>query len=219
MTRSGFELVIFDCDGVLVDSEPIANRVFAEMLAELGVQSSLEDMYENFVGHPMSYCMQLVAQRLGRAPPGDFETKLQERTFAAFEDQSLQAMPGIVDALDQIVMPMCVASSGEIEKMRLTLGMTGLLPRFEARLFSVTQVERGKPAPDIYLFAAQTMGVAPARCVVIEDSPIGAQAGLRAGMTVIGFAAHTPAKKLIEVGVQRTFTDMRDLPAILTEGA
>jgi HAD superfamily hydrolase (TIGR01509 family) len=218
MTRSDFELVIFDCDGVLVDSEPIANRVFAQMLGELGVQTSLEDMYANFVGHPMSYCMQLVEQRLGRAPPADFEARLQERTFSAFKAERLQAMPGIVEALNQISIPTCVASSGEIHKMRFTLGITGLLPRFEGRLFSVTQVQRGKPAPDIYLFAAKTMNVSPARCVVVEDSPIGAQAGLRAGMTVLGFAGHTPAPQLMGVGVQRTFADMRDLPAILAEG-
>ena len=218
MMRSDFELVIFDCDGVLVDSEPIANRVFAEMLSELGVQTSLDDMYANFVGHPMSYCMQLVEQRLGHAPPADFEVRLQERTFSAFEAERLQAMPDIFEALDQISIATCVASSGEIQKMRFTLGITGLLRRFEGRLFSVTQVERGKPAPDIYLFAAKTMGVTPARCVVVEDSPVGAQAGLRAGMTVLGFTGHTPAQQLIQVGVQRTFADMRDLPAILAEG-
>ena len=102
--------------------------------------------------------------------------------------------------------------------MRFTLGITGLLPRFEGRLFSVTQVERGKPAPDIYLFAANAMGVSPTRCVVVEDSPVGAQAGLRAGMTVLGFTGHTQAQQLIQVGVQRTFADMRDLPAILALG-
>ena len=218
MRKPGFELVIFDCDGVLVDSEPIANRVFVEMLSELGVQTSLEDMYANFVGHPMSYCMQLVEQRLGHAPPADFEARLQERTFSAFEAERLQAMPYIFEALDQISIATCVASSGEIQKMRFTLGITGLLPRFEGRLFSVTQVERGKPAPDIYLFAAKTMGVSPVRCVVVEDSPVGAQAGLRAGMTVLGFAGHTSAQQLMDVGVQRTFAVMRDLPAILAAG-
>ena len=218
MRKPGFELVIFDCDGVLVDSEPIANRVFVEMLSELGVQTSLEDMYANFVGHPMSYCMQLVERRLGHAPPADFEARLQERTFSAFEAERLQAMPYIFEALDQISIATCVASSGEIQKMRFTLGITGLLSRFEGRLFSVTQVERGKPAPDIYLFAAKTMGVSPARCVVVEDSPVGAQAGLRAGMTVLGFAGHTSAQQLMDVGVQRTFAAMRDLPAILAAG-
>jgi HAD superfamily hydrolase (TIGR01509 family) len=127
-------------------------------------------------------------------------------------------MPGIFEALDQISIATCVASSGEIQKMRFTLGITGLLPKFEGRLFSVTQVERGKPAPDIYLFAANAMGVSPTRCVVVEDSPVGAQAGLRAGMTVLGFTGHTPAQQLIQVGVQRTFADMRDLPAILALG-
>jgi HAD superfamily hydrolase (TIGR01509 family) len=215
MARAAFDLVIFDCDGVLVDSEPIANRVFVDMLADLGLEASLEDMYANFVGHPMSYCMQLVEQRLGKAPPGDFETRLQERTFAAFKTGGLRAMPGILEALELITIPTCVASSGELEKMQLTLGLTGLLPRFDGRLFSVTQVKRGKPAPDIYLYAAARMDASPSRCVVIEDSPVGAQAGAAAGMTVIGFSAHTPAEKLESVGVQRTFADMRELPSIL----
>lgn len=218
MTQSTYDLVIFDCDGVLVDSEPIANRVFAEMLGELGLHTSIEDMYANFVGHPMTYCMQLVEQRLGRAPPVDFEARLQERTFAAFESDGLKGMSGVIEALDQIAIPACVASSGELDKMKFTLGLTGLLPRFRDRLFSVTQVKRGKPAPDIYLYAAARMGVRPEKCVVVEDSPIGAQSGVAAGMSVLGFCAHTPAEKLIAVGVQRTFAEMRELPSILAEG-
>jgi HAD superfamily hydrolase (TIGR01509 family) len=211
-----FQLVIFDCDGVLVDSESIANRVFAEMLLELGLEVSVDQMYSEFVGRSMTYCMRLVEERLGRAAPEDFVRRLQERTFAAFQTEGLRPTDGMFEALDAIALPVCVASSGEIEKMRFTLGLTGLLPRFEGRLFSVTQVARGKPAPDIYLFAASRMGVHPEACVVIEDSPVGAQAGLAAGMTVFGYCAHTPAVKLERVGVHRTFAGMRELPALLT---
>lgn len=209
------DLLIFDCDGVLVDSEPIANRVFAEALAEIGLEVSVPEMYADFVGRSMSYCMEVVEARLGRPVPKDFVAQLQERTFAAFEDEGLPPTDGIVEALDAISIPMCVASSGEIEKMRHTLGLTGLLPRFEGRLFSATQVARGKPAPDIYLFAASSMGVQPNRCVVVEDSPAGAQAGLAAGMTVFGYCAHTPVESLSRLGVHRTFADMRELPALL----
>lgn len=217
--NSTTDLVIFDCDGVLVDSEPIANRVFAEALAELGLSMSESEMYAEFVGRSMSYCMERVEERLRRPAPSDFVARLQERTFAAFEAEGLKATDGIFEALDAITTPTCVASSGEIEKMRFTLGSTGLLPRFEGRLFSATQVAHGKPAPDIYLFAAEQMGVQPSRCVVVEDSPAGARAGLAAGMTVLGYCAHTPADALARLGVHRTFDDMRELPGLLTRTA
>lgn len=213
-TAKKLDLVIFDCDGVLVDSEPAANRVFAEMLGQIGLDVGIHEMYEEFVGRSMSHCMRLVEEKLGRPPPDDFVARLQERTFAAFEAE-LRPMPGIVEALDAIEVPVCVASSGELQKMQLTLGLTGLLPRFEGRLFSVTEVTRSKPAPDVYLHAAARLGAEPDACVVVEDSPIGAQAGVAAGMTVLGFCAHTPPGKLLAVGVQRTFADMRELPSLL----
>lgn len=209
------DLVIFDCDGVLVDSEPIANRVFAQMLAEIGLQVSEAEMYEQFVGRSMAYCMRLVEARLGRAVPADFVDRLQARTFAAFESEGLEATDGIFDALNAIEVPVCVASSGELEKMRFTLGRTGLLSRFENRLFSATQVAHGKPAPDVYLFAAAQMNARPQACVVIEDSPAGARAGLAAGMIVFGYTAHSTAEALERIGVQRTFADMRELPELL----
>ena len=214
-TVSPVELVIFDSDGVLVDSEPIANRVFADMLQELGLSISVHEMYEQFVGYSMSHCMQLIEHKLGRTAPEDFEQRLQERTFAAFEAAPLKPTPGIIEALDEITIPVCVASSGELAKMQLTLGLTGLLPRFAGRLFSVTQVAQGKPAPDIYLHAAKTLGAAPHACVVVEDSPVGAAAGIAAGMTVLGYSAHTDPQKLERVGVYRTFAEMRELPGLI----
>ncbi|MCU0760646.1 MAG: HAD family hydrolase [Steroidobacteraceae bacterium] len=215
-TRRGaprFELAIFDCDGVLVDSERIANEVFAAKLREFGLDVTLEDMFERFVGHSMAHCMQLVAGLLGRPPPADFLDDLQRRTFDAFR-RELEPVEGVVAALDAIAprLATCVASSGDHDKMRVTLGRTGLWSRFEGRIFSAVDVAHAKPAPDVYLHAARSMGVAPARCVVIEDTPIGVAAGVAAGMTVLGYARHTPASRLLGAGAGDTFLHMSELP-------
>lgn len=208
-----FDLVIFDCDGVLVDSEVIVNRVFADMLNELGANVTLEYMFEHFVGHSMVHCMTLVRGLLGREPPGDFEAAHRERTRAALS-AGLAPVPGIADALSQLTIPFCVASSGDHDKMRTTLGITGLLPRFDGRLFSVTEVQRGKPFPDVFLHAARAMGAAPERTAVVEDTPVGAQAGRAAGMTVFGYAARTSAELLRAAGAI-VFTNMTELPRLL----
>src|SRR5262249_27957089 len=155
----------------------------------------LEYMFEHFVGHSMVHCMTLVRGLLGREPPRDFEATHRERTRAALST-GLAPVPGIADVLSRLTMPFCVASSGDHDKMRTTLGITGLLPRFDGRLFSVTEVPRGKPFPDVFLHAALTMGAAPERTAVVEDTPVGAQAGRAAGMTVFGYAARTPAERL-----------------------
>jgi HAD superfamily hydrolase (TIGR01509 family) len=208
------QLIIFDCDGVLVDSEPAANRVFAEALAELGLELTMPQMYAEFVGRPMSYCLQRVSELLRKPVPSNFEGELRRRTLDAFR-RELRAMPGIEAALDTIDVPYCVASSGDHEKMRATLGMTGLLHRFEGKLFSATQVPRGKPAPDVYLFAARECGVDPSACIVVEDSLVGVQAGVAAGMPVLGYAAHSDLKELIRAGASVAFDDMRTLPELI----
>jgi HAD superfamily hydrolase (TIGR01509 family) len=208
------ELVIFDCDGVLVDSEPIANRVFAQALAELGLHLTDAQMFDYFLGRSMDDCMNVVAQLLGRAPPENFLSDLQRRTFGVFASE-LHATPCIEYALDRIAVPCCVASSGDHDKMRTTLGITGLLPRFEGRLFSVTQVAHAKPAPDVYLYAARQFDANPQNCIVVEDTPAGVRAGAAAQMTVFGFCAHTPAATLSDAGAHRTFEDMRMLPQMI----
>ncbi len=209
-----FDLVIFDCDGVLVDSERLQNEVFIAMLREIGIEITLDGMFEQFVGHSMAYCMALVERMLGHAPPPDFLPRLQQRTFAAFRD-GLQPVDGIVEALDRIALPTCVASGGDHEKIRFTLGMTGLWPRFEGRIFSVVDVPRAKPSPDVYLHAAATMGMAPSRCAVVEDTPVGVTAAVAAGMTVFGYARLTPRAALAAAGAHRLFEDMRVLPELL----
>jgi HAD superfamily hydrolase (TIGR01509 family) len=213
---SRFDLIIFDCDGVLVDSELIANRVFAALLNELGANVNLELMFERFVGHSMADCLLVVEELLGRKPPADLVETLRARTAPALaaELQPVRGIATALDALEAAGVPYCVASSGDHDKMRTTLGITGLLPRFEGRLFSATQVPRGKPAPDVFLFAARSMGATPERTAVVEDTPIGTQAGRAAGMTVFGYAGHTPRARLLDAGAA-VFDDMTSLPSLL----
>jgi HAD superfamily hydrolase (TIGR01509 family) len=208
------ELVIFDCDGVLVDSELIANTVFAAMLAELGLPVTVEYLLEHFVGHSMQHCWQQIAVMLGREVPPACRAEFQSRSLAALQAQ-VKAVPGVEALLDCLHVPFCVASSGGHEKMAVTLGATGLLPRFRDRMFSATQVAQGKPAPDIFLHAAASCGVEPAFCAVIEDSPAGVVAGVAAGMRVYGYSAFTPAERLRAAGAHATFTDMARLPELL----
>jgi HAD superfamily hydrolase (TIGR01509 family) len=212
-----FSLVIFDCDGVLVDSELITNRVFAAMINELGVPVTLEDMFEKFVGHTMAYCCDLITAMSGKPLPEDFVARYRERTTAALHAE-LRAVRGIeaaLDAIDALGLPYCVASSGSHEKMRTTLGITGLWPRMHGKLFSVTEVVNPKPAPDVFLHAARLSGAEPRECCVVEDSPIGVAAGVAAGMTVLGYCALTPKQRLLAAGAHRTFDDMRELPTLL----
>ena len=208
-----WDLVIFDSDGVLVDSEATSNRVFAVMMAEIGLPMSIEEVTERFTGRSNEDCIAVIGQLLGTpAPP----TLLDE--FARRELEGLRAgvepIPFIREALDRIPVSVCVASSGTIEKMRTTLGAAGLIERFEGCLFSASDVARAKPAPDVYLHAARCMGAPPTRCTVVEDSPVGAQAGVAAGMTVFGYAASTNADALFAAGAL-VFDDMRKLPSLL----
>ncbi|MBM5822051.1 MAG: HAD family hydrolase [Cyanobacteria bacterium K_Offshore_surface_m2_011] len=211
---SRFDLVIFDCDGVLVDSERITNQVFCTMLNEIGLSVTLEDMFEVFVGHSMQQCIEIITQMRGAPPPDSFVPQLRSRTAEALRLQ-ITPIPGVKATLKALSIPYCVASSGEHAKIRLTLGATGLLPHFDNRIFSVTDVERPKPAPDIFLHAAQTLGAQPARCAVVEDTPTGVRAGVAAGMHVFGFSAHTPEHRLKEAGAHQLFSDMTCLPELL----
>jgi phosphoglycolate phosphatase len=206
-------LVIFDCDGVLVDSEPVANRVFTAALDELGLRTSYEEVCQDFIGLSMPGCLEIVEQRLGRPVPPGFVESLQARTFDAFR-KTLRPVAGVKEALERIDTPVCVASSGEHEKMRLTLELTGLLPRFEDRMFSATDVERGKPFPDLFLHAARSLGARPVECVVVEDSLPGVRAAVSAGMGVYGYAAHSDADELRMAGAT-IFRVMTELPRLL----
>ncbi|MGW4275326.1 HAD family hydrolase [Streptomyces seoulensis] len=210
------DLILFDNDGVLVDSEPISNRLMAEYLTELGHPTSYEDSLRDYMGAAMHRIHDLVLERTGRRLPDDFDDVFHARVFAAFE-RELKPVPGAAEVLEMLAAegrPYCVASSGSHQRIRVGHRTTGLDRWFEDdRLFSSQDVGRGKPAPDLFLYAAERMGVAPERCLVVEDSPLGVRAALAAGMDVYGFTAMTPADRL--AGATELFADMGRLADLL----
>ncbi len=198
--------VIFDCDGVLVDSERISNGVWAGLLTSIGLPMTMEQSLSIFMGNSMTRCVEITAEMLGHQPPDDLLPRFFADVTVALE-RDLEPVEGIVpllDALDAAGIPFGVASNGEHEKMHTTLGKTGLLARFNGRRFSSVDVGKPKPAPDLFLHAARTLGFDPARTIVIEDSPLGVQGARSAGMTVIGYCDLVPAARLREAGAQAT---------------
>ena len=214
---ASFELIIFDNDGVLVDSEPVANQVLASLLTEYGFRCTPEESIATFMGYSMPQVRAMVEERLGRPVPADLEARYIAQLFPTFE-RSLRPIPGIEDALRAIDQTVCVASSGTHERIRLTLGTTGLWDRFGGRVFSAQDVVRGKPAPDLFLHAAASLGVDPRRCAVVEDSPAGVTAANAAGMTSFGFARLMPGERLAHA-TGAVFSDMRLLPGLLQASA
>ncbi len=213
MSRA-LELVIFDCDGVLVDSERLAVRIDVQVLAKLGWVVTEADVIARFVGLSDKSIKAEIEAHLGRLLPDDWEQEFESLYRAAFAAE-LKPVPGVIEALDQIALPTCVASSGSHDKMRFTLGLTGLYERFAGRIFSAFEVARGKPAPDLFLYAAERMGAEPAACAVVEDSRYGIEAARAAGMRAFGFAGGlTPAARLKAPG-SVVFRDMRELPGLL----
>jgi HAD superfamily hydrolase (TIGR01509 family) len=206
-------LVIFDCDGVLVDSDRIALRIQAERITALGLPTTYEDCVRDFLGLGMPGTLRILAERLGRPLPEGWAEDLDATVRIAFR-RELRPVDGIVAALDEIEPPTCVASSGSMEKVRLTLGLTGLRDRFAGRIFSADEVERGKPAPDLFLHAAERMGAAPEDCLVIEDSPFGAAAARAAGMAALGYAPEGDGDALAREGAT-VFTSMAELPTLI----
>lgn len=208
------ELVIFDCDGVLVDSERIAVRVHAALGAELGWPLTEGEVVERFLGRSHAAIRGQVAARVGEDIATIWSERFEQLHREAV-DAGLTPVDGVPEALDALTLPTCVASSGSHDKMRHTLGRTGLHERFAGRIYSATQVSRGKPAPDLFLYAARQMGVDPAACAVVEDSRPGVQAARAAGMRVLGYAGGlTPAERLQGDGTV-VFHDMRELPGLI----
>lgn len=213
-SAGAFDLIIFDCDGVLVDSERLAIEVDRRVLADLGWSLSHSEILHRFVGRSAAHFLAEIERHLGVTLPDDWEGPYQSWYDDAFA-RELTAVPGVEAALDEIVTPACVASSGSHAKIRRTLGLTGLHARFEGRIFSADDVVEGKPAPDLFLHAAETLGVDPGRCAVVEDSRFGVQAAMAAGMPVFGYAGGLTPPEWLEREGATVFTDMRELPALL----
>jgi HAD superfamily hydrolase (TIGR01509 family) len=212
------ELVIFDCDGVLVDSERIHIDVEVAMLAEVGWELTPTEVVERFVGRSAAYQMAEIERQTGAPVPGGWLDRM-DRTLAARFEAELEPVEGVAEALDWLDdegIPTYVASSGTHEKMRRTLGRTGLLDRFDGRIISRSDVANGKPAPDLFLLAADRAGVAPAQCVVVEDSPFGLRAAHAAGMHAVGYAGGIVELAVVTAESDVVIDDMRRLPAAIT---
>jgi HAD superfamily hydrolase (TIGR01509 family) len=213
-------LVIFDCDGVLVDSEPLAMRVLLAGLAEAGYDIDEAAAYDRFLGRSIATLQSVLRTEAGFELSQDRLDRMRQQLFEVYR-QELKPMPGVPAVLDELTIPYCVASSSMLDRLRLSLEVTGLLPRFDPHLFSATMVEQGKPAPDLFLHAAERMGVPPAACLVIEDSAPGIEAAQRAGMRVFGFLGGGHARrpgyrdKLAALAPEVLFDDMRQLPGLI----
>jgi HAD superfamily hydrolase (TIGR01509 family) len=208
------ELVIFDCDGVLVDTERLAVEIEARVLSDIGWELTPEQIVERFVGRTEAHMLAEVERHIGRDISADWHGKYADLQTEAF-DAHLEPVPGIVDALDRIGLPTCVASSGTQERMQYTLGLTGLMHRFEGRITSADDVDQGKPAPDLFLLAAQTMGYEPDVCVVVEDSRSGVEAARAAGMRSLGFSGGVTPGSWLEGPNTVVFDAMESLPDLI----
>jgi beta-phosphoglucomutase-like phosphatase (HAD superfamily) len=218
---SNVDLVIFDCDGVLVDSEVISCRAHSEMLTRHGFPITADQVLDRFLGVSDREARLIVEAELGRSLPADFEAQMKQAALRRYADE-LQDIAFVGEAIAAIAPPKCVASSGTPEKIRHGLTCAGLFDLLAPNIFSAVQVKRGKPAPDLFLFAAEQMQTAPERCVVIEDSVPGITGALAAGMTVLGFhgGSHCRpgyADTLRAAGAIVTFDDMRQLPGLIAQ--
>lgn len=210
-------LVIFDCDGVLVDSEPISNRVLACAVSDASLPMSAEEAPRISEGMTLRDIQAEVERRLGRGLPASWLPRFEEDRAAAFKGvlEAVSGIAGVLSVLGAAEVPMCVASQASREKIELTLGLTGLLPHFlPGALFSSRMVARAKPHPDLFLHAAGSMGVDPGRCVVVEDGVLGVRGAQLAGMRALGYAPDGDAQRLAREGAA-TFSSMAELPALL----
>jgi HAD superfamily hydrolase (TIGR01509 family) len=217
--NASIDLVIFDCDGVLVDSEVISCRAHSQMLTRHGYPITADQVLDRFLGVSDREARLTIEAELGRKLPDDFEVQVKQATLGSYADD-LRAISNVDEAIAAIGLPKCVASSGTPEKIRHGLTCAGLYDLLAPHIFSASQVKRGKPAPDLFLFAAEQMQIAPARCLVIEDSVPGITGARAAGMTVLGFfgGSHCRpghADTLRAAGAVLTFDDMRQLPGLI----
>jgi len=214
MTRTP-ECIIFDCDGVLVDSETIGIRVLLDMTSHYGVNMPLAEAVEEFGGRRLREVIDVLQTRAHEPFPSDLEALYRTRSYEVFQTEVVP-VPGIKDVLDTLTVPFCVASSGPVEKIKLNLSNTGLLPYFTGRIFSAYDINRWKPDPGIFLHAAARMGFEPHQCVVIEDSLAGVAAGIAGGFHVLGYVRPHNARALEREGAT-VFYSMSDLPLLLRD--
>lgn len=214
--KSGWDLAIFDCDGVLVDSEALTHRVLIEALAGLGIDLDLEQAYGLFMGNTLKQNVEIIEGMLGHALPRGFFEAWREQLYARFRSEPVLSVIGVEAVLDALTMPVCVVSNGPIRKMQTSLGVTGLLDRFAEKLYSSDSGLPGKPAPDLFLAAAADHGAKPARTFVVEDSPKGVAGAVAAGMCVFGYAGadYVDADELARHGAV-IFKDMKELPELI----
>ncbi len=214
------DLVIFDCDGVLVDSEPISIAVLVEVVGAAGVVLDGRTAYERFLGKSMATISGILEDEFGLTMTHGHLDEIRAELFRRFRKQ-LKPIPGIAEALSRLGAPHCVASSSQPERIRLSLEVTGLLELFEPHIYSATMVARGKPFPDLFLHAASDMGADPRRCLVVEDSPAGIMAAHDAGMRVFAFTGGSHAGEgslraaIDGLAPDRVFSDMRSLPRLI----
>ncbi|TDD12877.1 HAD family hydrolase [Nonomuraea diastatica] len=213
---TAIELVIFDCDGVLVDSEHITVRAHVAVGAELGWPLTEAEVIQKFIGRSPVFAREQITSRVGPSRAALWWERF-ERLHRAAVDAELTQVDGILEVLDNLTLPSCVASGGSHDTMRHTLGHTGIYPYFEGRIFSASEVARGKPAPDLFLHAAKQMGVHPSACIVVEDSQYGIQAARAAGMRALGYAGGLTPAQWLEGPNTTVFDDMRELPRLLAE--
>ena len=212
MTKN-LPLIIFDCDGILVDSEPISNHVLTLLLNEIGLEISYEQSLELFLGKSWSTNLSTITKMLGTAPPEKFLEIYTSRMTQEFY-RELKPVEGIEEVLSKINYNFCVASSGSHQKIKTTLGITGLLDRFNNRIFSADDVMQGKPYPDLFLHACKYMNSKPQNCIVVEDALPGVMAAISAGMQVVGYTPTRDTWNLAFHGAI-TFSNMRKLPNLL----
>lgn len=209
-----YKCILFDCDGVLVDTEAISVQVLCELSASLGLHLEFNHAIEVFTGLSLISCFQYIQNRVGVALPSDFEKRFRKRTFELFEKE-LTAVPGIHEVIENLKVPFCVASSGPQHKIALNLKLTGLYTHFEGKIFSCFDIQRWKPDPAIFLHAAKEMGFTPEECVVIEDSAPGVKAAIAGGFDVYALANPHTEKRLADLGAHLFYT-MKDLLPLLS---
>ncbi|WP_066224368.1 HAD-IA family hydrolase [Formosa haliotis] len=186
---SKYKCVIFDCDGVLVDSEALSNGILANLANQYGANLDIDTAIKIFKGCSMTMCIEKIKTLVTSPIPDDFEATYRKLSVEAFKKQ-IKPIEGIAEVLDELELPFCVASSGPEDKMRLNLKLTGLLEHFEGRLFSCFTIGKWKPDPAVFLWAAETMGFKPEECLVVEDSYSGVSGALAGGFDVFGYTAH-----------------------------